>query len=168
MEDCIFCKINNGQIPCLKVYADQNFLAFLDINPCSPGHTIIIPKKHYTFLNEMPDDLIKELFSLINILSTKIQKAMDAKGFNIGLNSGKVAGQEVPHLHVHIIPRYEGDKGGAMQNIVRMEVDKEKLTQYTQKIIAEIGAPQKEEPKNEIPTEEKKEKTQKFYFLDED
>ncbi len=109
MEDCIFCKIIKGEVPCYKIYEDDSILAFLDIAPVNPGHTLIIPKKHYIDLLELPEIEAQKLISKIKIIAPAVISGLGAKGFNLNLNNGKVAGQQVAHFHWHIIPRFEGD-----------------------------------------------------------
>ena len=105
---CIFCKIVSGEIPAKVVYEDEHVLAFLDINPRNKGHTLVIPKKHYERFDEMPDD---ELCNFIKGVKKTVEvlKKLGFDGYNIVNNNGRVAGQEVDHVHFHIIPRYEGD-----------------------------------------------------------
>ena len=162
MAECLFCNIVSGKIPTLKVAEDDDFLAFLDINPSSPGHTVIIPKKHYSRLEDMPKSEAEAMFGFIQSLSKSVMKAMETENCNIGLNVGKIAGQEIPHVHTHVIPRYEGDGGTAMQGIVRLAVKKEELPGIAEKIKAAVeGEPKKEEkaePKREEPKKEEKPK----------
>ena len=167
MPDCIFCKIVRGEIQTLKVYEDSLNLAFLDINPSSLGHTIIIPKKHYQKLEEMPEEEAKELFSVIFRLTKIILKSVGTTDCNIGINNGKFAGQEVSHLHFHIIPRFEGDKGLPMQGLVRMGVKKEDLPKIAEKIKKEIEDSEvfKESEKSE---EQKKEKSEEIKEIKEE
>lgn len=170
MTDCIFCKIVNGEIPTYKIYEDPLNFAFLDINPSSLGHTIIIPKKHYQKLEEMPEEEAKELFSVIFRLAKIVPKIVETSDCNIGINNGKSAGQEIPHLQFHIIPRFEGDKGLPIQGLVRMEVKKEALPELAEKIKKEIensaifkegGEVEIEDKKSEEKSEEpKKEETE--------
>jgi histidine triad (HIT) family protein len=109
MTDCIFCKIIAGQIPCTKVYEDASCLAFMDIAPISPGHTLVIPKKHYEAIREMPAEAAAALFRPVPGLAAAVQAGMQAQGLNVLQNNGRIAGQAVDHLHVHLIPRREGD-----------------------------------------------------------
>jgi histidine triad (HIT) family protein len=109
MSDCIFCKIVAGQIPCTKVYEDASCLAFMDINPVSPGHALIIPKKHYEAIREMPADEVAALFRPVPGLAAAVQAGMQAQGLNVLQNNGRIAGQAVDHLHVHLIPRWAED-----------------------------------------------------------
>jgi len=108
-NDCIFCKIAKKEIPKELTYEDDNFIAFLDINPKSEGHTLIIPKKHYKTLLDMPNTLGNELQETIKKVSLDLVKKHDVGGFNFIINSGEVAGQVVHHLHVHVIPRKNDD-----------------------------------------------------------
>ncbi len=109
MDDCIFCKIVNGEMPSLKVYEDDYVLAFLDIMPLNPGHTLIIPKKHYEFITDIPDDDMGYIFKAIKKIATALRQGLNADGYNVLNNNGKVAGQLVSHAHFHIIPKFEND-----------------------------------------------------------
>ncbi len=109
MENCLFCKIVANEIPAIKVYEDDEILAFLDVNPVNNGHTLVIPKEHYPMLSETLDDVAASLMRIIPQLSKAIMKSVDAKGFNLGVNNGKVASQSVDHTHLHIMPRFEND-----------------------------------------------------------
>lgn len=106
---CIFCKIISGEIPSYKVYEDDSFLAFLDISQATYGHTLIIPKKHYANLLEMPDELLEKLMIVGKKIANGVKLATKCEGFNILNNNGEVAGQSVHHFHIHIIPRYSND-----------------------------------------------------------
>jgi histidine triad (HIT) family protein len=104
MKDCIFCKIIKGKIPCYKVYEDKNVLAFLDVNPANPGHTLVVPKKHSANMYEAKDAVVKKLIIAVKNLAPKIKQALNAKTVHI-----TIAGDDVPHTHIHIIPRFEND-----------------------------------------------------------
>ncbi len=117
--DCLFCKIIAKEIPCHKVWEDENILSFLDIHPCAKGHTVIIPKKHFGNLSEMSlADWEIMSRGLSNVLA-KVKEVLNPDGMNLGINNGKVAGQAVSHVHWHLLPRWEGDGGGSMHSIVR-------------------------------------------------
>lgn len=116
-EDCIFCRIVAGDIPGRTVTETDHALAFLDANPLAPGHTLVIPKQHYSRLNEVPGDEAAELFGAVHELAATIEDAVDAEAVSIGINDGEAAGQEVPHTHVHLVPRFEGDGGGSFHAI---------------------------------------------------
>ena len=118
MDNCIFCKIVAGEIPNYTIYEDNHTLAFLDINPHAKGHTVLIPKLHTETLFDMNKELSGELFLNIEKVMEKIQEVLQPDGFNIGWNHGQAGGQSVPHLHIHIMPRWNGDGGGSMHSIV--------------------------------------------------
>ncbi len=109
MEECIFCRIIKGEIPSNKVYEDEQVFAFLDIAPVNPGHTLVIPKKHYKNIEEIPEDLLSNLMSVVKKVGLGVKKGLPSEGYNIGLNNDPVAGQVVSHLHFHIIPRKSDD-----------------------------------------------------------
>jgi len=109
MKDCVFCKIIKGDIPAQKVYENQHVLAFLDIAPTSPGHTLVVPKAHHENLITTPHDVACHCLDAIKKLAPAIVSATGTEGFNIGLNNGKAAGQAVFHTHFHIIPRIAND-----------------------------------------------------------
>ena len=109
MSECTFCKIVNGESPSYKVYEDRYILAFLDRNPVHEGHTLVIPKKHSETILDTDDETLRKLVVATRKISKAIYKGLKLKGFNIGINQFKVAGQAVPHLHIHIMPRHEND-----------------------------------------------------------
>jgi len=109
MDSCIFCKIVRGEIPSYKVYEDRDTLAFLDINPVNLGHVLVIPKKHFENFQDIPSNVLCEIINIIKKLTLSIIQSVQAKDYNIMLSNGKIAGQEVPHAHFHIIPRFEKD-----------------------------------------------------------
>lgn len=102
--DCIFCKIINGDIPSCKVYEDDLVLAFLDINPETNGHTLIIPKKHFKDLSEIDQAELNHILKVAKDLSLKIQEKLNCDGFTLIQNNGFV--QDVKHFHLHIVPKY--------------------------------------------------------------
>jgi len=107
--DCIFCKIIAGQIPAGTVYENERVLAFLDINPVNPGHTLVVPKNHFASLVDAPEEVLVELIKTIKKIVPAVLTGLGADGFNLGLNNGFVAGQVVSHLHFHIMPRFAND-----------------------------------------------------------
>jgi histidine triad (HIT) family protein len=107
--DCIFCKIIKGEIPCHKLYEDERVLAFLDIGPLSKGHALIIPKGHYTTIDQVPTDDAAAMGRVVPSLSKAITQATGAKSWNLLQNNGSDAGQAVDHVHLHIIPRHAGN-----------------------------------------------------------
>ncbi|ELY59484.1 histidine triad (HIT) protein [Natronococcus amylolyticus DSM 10524] len=113
----IFTQIVEGEIPARIVYEDETTVAFLDANPLAPGHTLVIPKDEYERLNDVPDDVATELYATIHRLVPAVEEAVDADASTVAFNNGEEAGQEVPHVHCHIVPRFEGDGGGPIHGI---------------------------------------------------
>ncbi|MBU2639199.1 MAG: HIT family protein [Nanoarchaeota archaeon] len=109
-KQCLFCNIVNGNIESYKVYEDDNVMGVLDINPANKGHVILFPKEHLQFLNDLDEKLLGHLFDVVNKLSNKMIDRLKASGINIYIASGQGAGQNLPHIAVHVIPRYENDK----------------------------------------------------------
>ena len=106
LTDCIFCDIINGKLPCHLIHKDENHIVILDRYPIDVGHSLIITKKPYEKLTDMSVEEIMDLFSKIPKIISAIIKATKADGFSIAQNNGKAAKQIIPHVHVHIIPRY--------------------------------------------------------------
>ena len=132
--DCIFCKIIAGEIPSFKVYEDENILAFLDIAPVNPGHTLIVPKKHYINMEEIPEGELVRLAIAIKKIGKAMKDNLRAEGYNIMENNDPISGRIVPHLHFHVIPRRQGDdlhlwsqgkyKEGEAEEVVKKIKDK--------------------------------------------
>jgi len=118
MEDCLFCKIVAGEIPSHKIYEDKNSFVFLDIHPQSLGHAMVIPKIHAVDITELPQDKVGPLFETVQKMAKYIPETLGAAGLTVGINQGTVSGQVVPHLHVHLMPRFEGDGGGSVHSAV--------------------------------------------------
>lgn len=131
MDDCIFCKIIKGEIPCTKVYEDDDLLAFLDIAPVNRGHTLIIPKEHHQDLLDMPEELVKKVAVLAKKIGKAAKETTNADGFNIGQNNGAAAGQAVFHFHLHVIPRFNDD---GLPNWPRSEYKEGEAVEIAQKI----------------------------------
>lgn len=106
---CVFCRIVKGEIPCWKLYEDDRVLSFLDIGPLSEGHLLVIPKGHYTTIDQMPADLVSACAVLLPAMAKALMAANGMTAWNILQNNGSASGQVVPHVHFHIIPRQEGD-----------------------------------------------------------
>jgi len=117
--DCVFCKLVKGEIPSSNIYEDENNLAFLDVNPHAKGHTVVIPKEHRESFFDLGVEEVKGLWLAVKEVMGRLKEKLDPEGFNVGWNEGEEAGQVVPHLHVHIIPRYVGDGGGSMHSIIK-------------------------------------------------
>ena len=111
-NNCIFCKLANGEIPTATIYEDEDFRVILDANPAAKGHALILPKEHYANLYELDDELAGKSMILAKKMITKLTKALDCDGYNIVQNNGEAAGQTVFHYHVHMIPRHKDDKVG--------------------------------------------------------
>ena len=109
MDECIFCKIVKGEIPCSKVFENEKFFAFLDIGPVNKGHTLVIPKKHYKNLFDMPKEELEGYMEAIQKVSKAITKGVNADGISINMSNESAAGQVVMHAHLHIIPRFKDD-----------------------------------------------------------
>ncbi|MBU3922768.1 HIT family protein [Patescibacteria group bacterium] len=107
--NCIFCKIAKKEIPSEKIYENDKVFCFLDINPVSKGHTLVISKKHYENIFDIPENELKELISVVKKISKKRKKELNADGINLFNANGKIAEQSVSHFHIHIIPRYKND-----------------------------------------------------------
>ena len=108
-NDCVFCAIAAGEIPCFKVYEDELVLAYLDINPFSEGHTLVIPKAHTTGLLDTPEETLAALLARVKKVAAHLKSALGCDGFHILQNNGAAAGQTVGHIHFHIVPRRNGD-----------------------------------------------------------
>ena len=108
-NECVFCKIVAGQIPSSAVLETEDALAFLDIGPLAPGHTLLIPKNHYERVSEMPGEEAGRVLSALPKLCQAVAQATGAEGFNVFQTNGECAGQVVPHVHFHIIPRNPND-----------------------------------------------------------
>lgn len=108
-DNCIFCKIANGQIPSHSIYEDEDFKVIMDISPASRGHAIILPKNHAANLFELPEDDASKIMTVAKRCASAMEKTLQFDGINVLQNNGEVAGQTVFHLHVHLIPRYEND-----------------------------------------------------------
>jgi len=108
-NSCIFCKIVAGEVPSHKVYEDGETLAFLDIRPVNPGHTLVIPKAHYKNMEDVPEAALTAVMATVKKVGALLKAKLGVLGYNIGENNDPIAGQLVPHLHFHVMPRREGD-----------------------------------------------------------
>jgi len=116
--DCLFCKIVAKGIPASIVYEDGHAIAFLDASPRAPGHTLVVPRAHASAIKDLPDEEVGPLFLAVKKVSSLIIKALEADGITIGINQGGASGQVIDHLHIHIMPRFYNDGGGAIQSAV--------------------------------------------------
>ncbi len=108
-ENCIFCRIANGDIPSRTIYEDDHFRVILDNGPATRGHALILPKEHYKDLSEIPEETAAEAMLVAKKVSALLVKKLHADGLNLVQNNGETAGQTVKHFHIHLIPRYEND-----------------------------------------------------------
>lgn len=106
---CIFCKIVADEIPSYKVYEDNDYLAFLDIAPVNPGHTLVIPKKHFVNIEDIDEDTLMGLMRVVKKIGKLVKDNLGYEGYNVYENNDPVAGQVVPHIHFHVIPRRSDD-----------------------------------------------------------
>jgi len=107
--NCIFCKIIKGELPSYKVYENKSVFAFLDIAPVNPGHVLVIPKKHYSNLEEIPEKELIEVIKVVKKIGKIMKDNLGVEGYNVNENNDPIAGQIIPHLHFHIIPRNKND-----------------------------------------------------------
>lgn len=117
-EDCLFCKIADKKIPAEIFYENDRVIAFPDIKPRAPGHMMVIPKIHAPNILELPDEEVGPLFAGVKHVAEMLTGQFKPDGITIGANQGRAGGQEVDHLHVHLIPRWKNDGGGAIQSVV--------------------------------------------------
>ena len=112
MDDCIFCKIANGEIPSSTIYEDDDFRVFLDLGPATRGHALLVPKEHYANVFELDDEIAKKAILVAKKVGAKMKEALGCDGLNLVQNNGEAAGQTVFHFHLHLIPRYKDDNAG--------------------------------------------------------
>lgn len=118
IKDCVFCKIVAGELPCDKVYEDDLVMAFLDIAPIALGHTLVVPREHHTSITTVPPAIAGRLMEAASRVGSALMRATEAGGFNLILANGSVAGQVVPHTHLHVVPRHVDD--GVLMPVGRM------------------------------------------------
>ena len=131
-ESCIFCKILNKQAPASIIYEDETLLAFLDIRPLNEGHTLVIPKRHYVDIFDIPEDQLSQVHKVVKQVSVAIKKATNSDGISIIQQNGKAADQDIFHFHVHVVPRFEGQKLPSFSAL--KEVERTKLDDMAKKI----------------------------------
>jgi len=116
MADCIFCKIAAGEIPSYTIYEDEEFRVFLDVNPATKGHALIVPKTHYANIYEIDEEVAAKAMKLAKRLAVKMTEVFKCDGFNLVQNNNEAAGQTVFHFHMHLIPRYLNAKNNDILN----------------------------------------------------
>ena len=131
-EDCIFCKIANGEIPSATVYESSEFRVIMDISPATRGHCLIITKEHYEDVYEIGAETAGKLFSLATVVARCLKEEVKCEGMNIIQNNGKIAGQTVFHFHLHLIPRYSKDQVNIMWK--NQEISKQELEEMSKNL----------------------------------
>lgn len=137
MKD-VFCKIIDGEIPSTKVYEDDDVLAILDISQTTKGHTLVMPKKHYANMLECPQDLLHKVMDVAQRIGQAEMMLFGASGINVLTNVGEVAGQSVPHFHVHVIPRYHGNDSGFQIEMKAQDTSKMNLPLLAEQIAEKL------------------------------
>lgn len=132
-DNCIFCKIANGEIPSKTLYEDEEFRVILDLGPATKGHALILPKNHYANLFELPEEKAGEVMRLAKRMVMKMKEKLGCEGFNLVQNNGDLAGQTVFHFHMHLIPRYRAD--GQTIGWKPQEVSEEELEEVKNQIV---------------------------------
>ncbi len=122
-HECIFCKIVLKKIPTNIIIENDKAMAFLDAYPLSKGHTLVIPKAHYSKIQELDENSSQSLFNLLWKITNPIEKAMGVNSSTIAIHNGREAGQEIPHVHIHVIPRERGDGAGPVHSMFRNKPD---------------------------------------------
>lgn len=130
MSECVFCDIVAGEVPAHRLFEDEHTLAFLDAAPVAPGHALIIPKAHHVTLTDMDTDLTAEVFRTVRRVAAAVEAVVEPDGFNVTQSNGAAAGQDVFHVHVHVVPRYEDDE-------VRVHWPREDLSEEEQGTITD-------------------------------
>ena len=165
-KDCLFCRIVKGQLPAKKVYEDAQIIAFLDISPRNPGHTLVIPKKHVETLFDFPDADSGRFFYSLKRVAIQVKTGMQAQGLSIAQNNGSAAGQVVAHLHFHLIPRFLNEGPPALESILPIKkMDDQSMEKVASAIQGAAGsqpAPRRDSALREEPTPPPKQKSQKL------
>jgi histidine triad (HIT) family protein len=131
--DCIFCRIAAGTLPSTRVYEDSDTIAFMDINPVVKGHVLVVPKKHYDPLVGTPPEVLQQLIVVVQRIARAQIESLGAIGLNVTQANGQVAGQLVPHIHFHVIPRFESDQHERRWAPGRYE-NSEEMNRFAEKI----------------------------------
>ncbi len=136
MGGCIFCEIVKGKVPSSKLFENNTALAFLDIYPAAKGHSLIIPKKHYKTMLEIPETELKEVIRVTQKIGAAAMKATKADGFTVLQNNNEAAGQVVPHLHFHVVPRFKED--GLKMHFATNKAETEALKHWQKQITGQL------------------------------
>ena len=157
MDECIFCAIASGKFDSFKIYEDEDIVAVLDINPMTKGHTLVMPKKHFQFLFQMPDEIVNKIFGTVKMLMTLMINITKAQGINILINQGVAAGQNVEHLVINLIPRYPNDN--IILDAQRLKLKEEEFKEVARLLSEKImGVKAEEKKEKEKAEQDKKEK----------
>lgn len=135
--DCVFCKIVEGNISSIRVYEDDKTLAFMDINPVNDGHTLVVPKKHSANILEITEEDIRAVAATARKVALAVDKALSPEGMNLMQSNGRVAGQEVFHFHMHVMPRWQGDRSKLDWRLARGG-DTDRIKDVAEKIKAQL------------------------------
>lgn len=135
LPNCLFCKIVSKEIASPIIYEDDHAIAFFDIMPRTPGHTLVVPKDHAPTIVQLPPNEVGPLFAVVKKMTALLVEKLGSDGATIGINQGRVAGQEVDHLHVHVMPRWAGDGGGSIQSIVNSGTKGESVEDLKKKVL---------------------------------
>ncbi len=146
--DCVFCKIVKGEIPAQKLYEDEHIISFLDVFPVGRGHSLVVPKVHCSNLQEAPPEILGHLTQAAQKVAKALVSGLRADAFNMFLNNGKVAGQIVPHLHFHILPRFADD--GFKLGFQKIEYQDGEIDKIRTKVAAQITAPSRDQLLNAL------------------
>ena len=145
--ECILCKIIDNQIASRKIYEDEDNIAILDINPASPGHVLVVPKKHADSIFAMDSLDLRRMIEVVKLVAEKMKKELRADNLNIILNNGKLAGQIIDHVHFHVVPRFPNDRINF--TIPRYQMTDEQFWEVQSKLVINTELPPKPEPKPE-------------------
>ena len=135
-ESCIFCKIVRKQAAASIIYEDETVMAFLDIRPLNEGHTLVIPKQHYVDIFDTPEEVLSQIYKVTKQVSTAVKKVTNSDGISIIQQNGRAAGQDIFHIHVHVVPRFEGQKLPSFSSL--KEVERAKLDHVAKKMEQQI------------------------------
>jgi histidine triad (HIT) family protein len=136
---CIFCRIAAGEIPAERVYEDDHVLAFLDLSPLEPGHVLLVPRDHHELFEDLPAATLAAFGAATARLAAAAKQAAGAEATTLAVNNGRAAGQEVPHCHLHIVPRRAGDSGGAIHALFGGGKPADDLGAMREAIVAALG-----------------------------
>lgn len=140
-RDCRFCRIVAGAVPGRVVYEDEATAAFLDVNPLAAGHTLVVPRAHRRRIDELDPTIAGDLFQAVAAVTPAVEAAVDAPATTVAVNNGRAAGQEIDHVHVHVVPRWADDGAGAIHGLFRSvpDLDEAEMDGVAEDIEAELS-----------------------------